>query len=184
MRSETQQHSSCVKRDVELAPMQMLSGISGAMYHASTSPLVLPAVVAHAPSPRRSCRELEAMRFVQKTKKGASPRPPMFSDTYSMISLHTSSPRNVDDVFVQGGGAPCRRSRRCRRPHRPPRGRRRLGGRPSRRAVGRRARPRRNRDKVQILRRAVWVETLSARRRKGMYRYIYRIYTICMIYMT
>ena len=48
MRSEAQQYSSCVKRDVELAPMQMLSRISGAMYHASTSPLAVAAVVAHA----------------------------------------------------------------------------------------------------------------------------------------
>ena len=44
MWSETQQHSSCEKRDVELAPMQVLSRISGAMYHASTSPFVLAAL--------------------------------------------------------------------------------------------------------------------------------------------
>ena len=64
MRSETQQHGSCVKRDVELAPMQMLSRTSGAMYHASTSPLVLSAVVAHAPSARHSCRGLQSIRLV------------------------------------------------------------------------------------------------------------------------
>ena len=62
---ETQQHSSFVKRDVELAPMQMFSRISGAMYHASTSPLVLAAVVAHAPSARHSCRGLQSIRLKQ-----------------------------------------------------------------------------------------------------------------------
>ena len=65
MRSETQQHSSCVKKDVELAPMQMLSRISGAMYHVSTPPLVVAAVVAHAPSARHSCRGLQSIRLVQ-----------------------------------------------------------------------------------------------------------------------
>ena len=64
---ETQQ-SSCCGKDVELAPMQMPSRILGAMYHAPTSSFVLPAVVAHAPSPRPS-RELQAKRLVQKNKK-------------------------------------------------------------------------------------------------------------------
>ena len=65
MRSETQQHSSCLKRDVELAPTQMLSRISGAMYHASTPPLVFATVVAHAPSARHSCRGWQSIRLVQ-----------------------------------------------------------------------------------------------------------------------
>ena len=75
-------------------------------------------------------------------------------------------------------GEACRRSRPCLRPHRSPRGRRRQGGPPPRGTGGRRARPRRNRDKLQFLRRAVWVKTLSVSPRKKNYRYIYmRQYT-------
>ena len=73
MRSETQQHRSCVKRHVELAPKQMLSricrcsaGSQGAICHASTSPFVSATVVAHAPSARRSSgRGLQSLRLVQ-----------------------------------------------------------------------------------------------------------------------
>ena len=52
--------------------MLMPSRVLGAMYHAyhaSPSPLVLPAVVAHAPSPRPSCRELQAISLFQKKQK-------------------------------------------------------------------------------------------------------------------
>ena len=43
---------------------------------------------------------------------------------------------------------------------------------PPRGTAGRRSRPGRNRDKIQFLRRAVWVKTLSARLRNEIYRYI------------
>ena len=84
--------------------MQMLSMILGATYHASTSPFVLPAVVAHAPSPRSSCRELQAIRLVQKNKKWSLAEVSHVCwHIYSMTSLHTPSPRNMDSAFAPGG---------------------------------------------------------------------------------
>ena len=62
------QHSSCCEKDVNLAPMQMPNRTLGAMYHASTSPCVLPAVVAHALSPRPSCRELQAIQVLLRMR--------------------------------------------------------------------------------------------------------------------
>ena len=68
------EHSTAVavKKDVELALMQMPSKILGAMYHASISLFVLPAVVAHAPSQlsRVSCRLYTLLKKTgKKTKK-------------------------------------------------------------------------------------------------------------------
>ena len=85
--------------------MQMPSRILGAIYHASTSPLVLPAVAAHVPSPRSSCRELQAIRLAQQNTKKEPRRglPCLPTHNTCMTSLHTSSPRNMDGVFVPGG---------------------------------------------------------------------------------
>ena len=100
----------------------------------------------------------------------------MFADIYhSMTSLH------VCVIATKHGRRACAGWANyvvdldldVARTGRSPRGRRRQGGWRSRGTRGRGAHPRRNRDKSQFLRRAVWVKTLSVRLRKDIYSGLY-----------
>ena len=115
------------------APMQIPSRILGAMYYASTSPFVLPAVVARSSSPGPNCHELQAICLVQKNKKRSliEVSPCLLTHTY-IAGHHCIRHRHETwTACLCRSGEACRRSRPCRRPHRSPRGRRRQGSRPS-----------------------------------------------------
>ena len=90
---------------MSLHPCRRLAGSSAPCTMPHTFPFVLPAVVvAHALSSRPNCRGLQGIRLVEKYKRDPHRGLPcLLTHIYSMTSLHTSSPRNMDGVFVPSG---------------------------------------------------------------------------------